>query len=211
MVLILAWAIIFRLPEEGCVIIHRHAMMAVVFLKMLFFIPGIRVIPLVLLFSSGVAYAKGVYQAPADFIQQAFQQAPPPASIVQLDEIRQNTIKQILGRPYQKTRIRYHIKGTRSVWVLEEIGKEQYITAGIIVNDEGIEDMRILIFRETRGWEIRHTSFTDQFKSAKLDKAYQLTQPIDNITGATLSVRAVKKLARMALFLHQYIRSHEAP
>lgn len=163
-----------------------------------------------LLLNTGMsAYAKGIYQQPDDFISQAFQQTPPTARVIQLNDALKNSIESILKHPYQKTRIRYYLHNNRSAWILEEIGKEHYITSGIIINDDGIEDVRILIFRESRGDEIRHSSFTDQFKGINLNEDQQLNKGIDNITGATLSVRAVNKLARMALFLHHHIRAHE--
>ena len=36
-----------------------------------------------------------------------------------------------------------------------------------------------------------------------LDEGGKLSQPVDGITGATLSVRAVKKAATLALYLHR--------
>jgi Na+-translocating ferredoxin:NAD+ oxidoreductase RnfG subunit len=64
----------------------------------------------------------------------------------------------------------------------------------------------VLVFRESRGWEVRHDFFTDQFKLAKLKDENQLDKHIDNISGATLSVRAVRKLAQIALLLDKSIQ-----
>jgi len=61
--------------------------------------------------------------------------------------------------------------------------------------------VKVLIFRESRGDEIRHAFFTQQFKQATLQSNSQLDQTIDGISGATMSVRAFTKLARLALFL----------
>ena len=87
------------------------------------------------------------------------------------------------------------------MWVLDEIGKELPITTGIIVNNGAIERVRVLVFRESRGWEVRHDFFTNQFKGAGMTKDGRLDRQIDGISGATLSVRAVEKLARVALLL----------
>jgi Na+-transporting NADH:ubiquinone oxidoreductase subunit NqrC len=76
---------------------------------------------------------------------------------------------------------------------------------GIVVNDNKIERINILIFRESRGWEVRYPFFTEQFTSATLTSKYQLDKGIDGISGATLSVNAVKKLAALALFFHQQL------
>jgi len=102
-------------------------------------------------------------------------------------------------------RVRYWYKGERSAWILEEIGKEEPITAGIVIDKGKIERVEVLIFRESRGWEVRHDFFTEQFEGAKLRKDGELNRAIDNITGATLSVRALTKLARLALYFHNQV------
>jgi Na+-translocating ferredoxin:NAD+ oxidoreductase RnfG subunit len=150
--------------------------------------------------------AGGVYQQPADFINEVFKNKPPKAEVLWLDKTLKKQITDILNHKYKSLRVRYWQQEKKSVWILEEIGKEKPITTGIVVNDGHIEKVKVLEFRESRGWEIRHEFFTDQFKQAKLKDDYQLDKTIDNISGATLSVRAVKKLAKIALLLDQHIR-----
>ena len=65
--------------------------------------------------------------------------------------------------------------------------------------------MKVLVFRESRGWEVRYPFFTEQFADASLKAETKLDRKIDGISGATLSVDALIKLARLALFLDQYI------
>ena len=149
--------------------------------------------------------ARGVYEQPAQFISRSFKGDPPePNAIYLKGEIKQN-VKNILGHRYSKIRIRYWMKQGRSAWILEEIGKEKPITTGIVINGDSIEHVKVLIFRESRGWEVRHVFFTEQFLEAKLNSKGHLDRRIDGITGATLSVRAVTKLARVALFLHNQV------
>lgn len=74
-----------------------------------------------------------------------------------------------------------------------------------MINDNKIESIKVLAFRESRGWEVRHPFFTDQFSDAALKENKQLDKHIDGISGATLSVKAMTKMARLALFLHQEI------
>ena len=66
-------------------------------------------------------------------------------------------------------------------------------------------DVKVLIFRESRGWEVRYPFFTDQFKGATLVTDNNLDRKIDGITGATLSVNALTKLGRIALLLHKHL------
>lgn len=60
------------------------------------------------------------------------------------------------------------------------------------------------MFRESRGFEVRYPFFTDQFRGARLREGLDLDREIDGISGATLSVRALTKLARLALLLRAH-------
>lgn len=153
--------------------------------------------------------AGGVYQEPADFINEVFDQSPPKAQVLWLNKQLKQKIVDILDHNYKGLRIRYWQHDQRSAWILEEIGKEKQITTGIVVNDSRIEQVKVLIFRESRGWEVRHDFFTDQFKQASLKDDNRLDKNIDNISGATLSVRAIKKLARIALLLDEHVHSKQ--
>ena len=79
-----------------------------------------------------------------------------------------------------------------------------FLTTGIVIDRGAIETVRVLVFRESRGWEVKHAFFTDQFKQVRLVQAQRLNRRIDGITGATLSVRALKKVATAALLLHAH-------
>jgi hypothetical protein len=158
-------------------------------------------VTLFLLLAGPSALAVGTYQTPDEFLKQAFSGPPPEAAVIWLTGDHRDAVEDILGHRYATLRVRYWRDAARSAWILEEIGKEQPITVGIVVNDGQIENIRVLVFRESRGWEIRHSFFTDQFNSARLDGDRQLDRHIDGISGATLSVRAMTKLARLALYL----------
>lgn len=143
-----------------------------------------------------------VYQEPEAFLQETFGGAPPAPRTVWLAGEIKARVAEILGHEYRALRVRYWLHDGRSAWILEEIGKERPITAGIVIADGAIELIRVLIFRESRGDEVRHSFFTGQFEGATLGPELRLDRPIDGVTGATLSVRALTGLARMALFLH---------
>jgi len=152
-----------------------------------------------------VVYARGVYQDPAEFINQAFAGDPPQVQKLWISRELKGMATDILGHPPGVLRISYWGRGLKTAWVLEEIGKELPITAGFIINKDKVEAARVLIFRESRGWEIRHPFFTDQFKGIMLDQNNNLDQAIDGITGATLSVNALTRLARLALLFHRRV------
>ena len=149
------------------------------------------------------ATAKGIYQTQEAFLNEVFSgDIPAPALLWITGNIRKTATEILQHRP-TRLRLRYWVKGTRSAWVLEEIGKEQPITVGIVINEGRIERLRVLVFRESRGDEVRHDFFTRQFAQATLKPDLQLSNNIDGISGATLSVRALHKLARLALYLDQ--------
>lgn len=151
---------------------------------------------------SGSRAATTVYQKPSDFLREAFGKIPPTRAL-DLTAAHQARIKRLLGHSYRPSRVRYWTSGNRMAVILEEIGKTQPITTGFVVGGGRIEEVTVLIYRESHGSEVRRSSFTKQFKGATLDRSGKLSERIDNIAGATLSVRALTELARVALYLDQ--------
>lgn len=148
------------------------------------------------------AAAANVYQEPEAFIAEAFAGQPPAPQVLWLTGALRDEVEQILGHAPAALRVRYWSRAQRSAWILEEVGKERPITVGVVVAHDAIERIKVLVFRETRGWEVRYPFFTDQFQGARLTDGRELDRSIDGISGATLSVRALKKIARVALLLH---------
>ncbi|MDQ7015566.1 MAG: FMN-binding protein [Gammaproteobacteria bacterium] len=149
-----------------------------------------------------------VYLSPKDFLQQTFSPKKVPKSqVLWLSGALADEVREVLGHRYKKARVRYWKNGLRSAWILDEIGKEKPITTGVVIKDQRIERLQVLVFRESRGWEVRHSFFSDQFKGRVLSAEKHLDQSVDNISGATLSVRAVSKLARLALLFDKKVGS----
>lgn len=166
---------------------------------------------LLLLLTPNLLWARGVYQKPADFVSEAFTGQPPVAQIYTLSETDQSVLADILAHPYEGSRLRYWQDETQTVWILNEVGKTKPITAGFVIRNGKIQYMKVLVFRESRGWEVRHDFFSKRFDGITLDQENKLSKRIDNISGATLSVRAVRKMARIALYLNQQVTDNLAP
>jgi len=164
-----------------------------------------KVILLLLITACTNLYAKGIYQQPDEFIAQAFNGEPPPPTVIWIKGELKQQIEKILQHKNKYRRARYWQKAQRSVWVLKEVGKTEPITVGIIIDDNEISQLKVLQFRESRGWEVRYPFFTQQFKHVSLKEDNDLSESIDGISGATLSVRALRKLARIALLLNKTI------
>lgn len=159
---------------------------------------------LMLMLISGVVSAKGVYLTSDEFLQRAFGDEVPKIQAIWIKDELKKDVQLISQGSLRKLRVKYWVKDDRTAWILEEIGKELPITIGVVVENNQIQRLDILAFRESRGGEVRYPFFTDQFSSLKLNDNHFLSQPVDGVTGATLSVRAVKKVARLALYLHNH-------
>ena len=80
--------------------------------------------------------------------------------------------------------------------------RDRPITVGIIVENNYIKNLKVMTYRENRGGEVATPAFTDQFINTELEDNHKLDARIDGISGATLSVQALTRLATMALYLH---------
>lgn len=146
-----------------------------------------------------------MYQEPVEFINEAFAGEPPRVQKLWISGELKLQATDILGHAPGVLRTSYWRRGGKTVWILEEIGKDQPITAGFVVVEDKVDAARVLIFRESRGWEIRYPFFTDQFTGIMLKTDNNLSQKIDGITGATLSVNTITRLARLALLYHRWV------
>jgi len=171
----------------------------------------IRILALLALLTVAQPSTAESYQSTDAFLQEVFAKSPPSPQFLWLKGDIQETAASILGHPYPGLRIRYWGKDGRTAWILEEIGKEKPITVGLVVGPEGMQLLQVLEFRESRGWEVRYPFFTEQFDGIGLTVDRQLDRGIDGISGATLSVRALEKLARLALYLHQQTQTGDDP
>ncbi len=83
-----------------------------------------------------------------------------------------------------------------------EVGKTEPITFLTAITPEGeVKAVEVLVFREPIGSEIKDKRFLKQFGGKKGSDPIRIGQDIRNITGATLSSRAVAKGVRRALVL----------
>ena len=163
----------------------------------------------ILLFSAvfffQTAIAKGVYQTPEAFLETTFGGNIPTMSTIWLNKEKKKVISEFLQHSPTFLRVKYWQQGSKTAWILNEIGKSKPITVGIVIESSNVQQLKVLTFRESRGWEVKHDFFTRQFDNITLDENQQLSSPIDGISGATLSVRALKKMARIALYLEQQL------
>jgi hypothetical protein len=150
---------------------------------------------------SAIAHEE-VILSPQRFLEEGLGTATPKAQVVWLTQEIAQKVSHILGHAPTQLRQRYWRHNGKTAWVLEEIGKEEPITAGFVVADGRIQQARVLVYRESRGGEIRHPAFLKQYENAALAPDGRLDRNIDGISGATLSVLAMERMARLALYLN---------
>ncbi len=172
---------------------------------------SLSIFALAMLFSQVSLAAKWVYQTPAAFISQSFSDVTPQAKVIWLTKEDKAVVAKILQHKFNRMRIRYWQAGNETVWILNEIGKEKPITMGVHIKNNYIDHFKVLTYRESRGDEVRHEFYSQQFINATLNKENGLSQRVDGITGATLSVRATKKIARLALWLNTKVTTIPFP
>jgi hypothetical protein len=154
---------------------------------------------------AGTGGEAGRYVETEAYLDSVFAAGVPAARTLWVTGDLRAGVERMLGHPFKVLRVRYWQDGARSAWVLDEIGKELPITIGVVVDEDAIDNVRVLEFRESRGWEVRYPFFTGQFAGARLAVDERLDRKIDGITGATLSVKAVTRIARVALLLHEHV------
>ncbi len=162
------------------------------------------------LLTAASAYAFELYktfQTPEAFLAEVFNGSAPPPKTLNLSQSDQNRIAAVFGRSFPQTRVRYWQQGERSAWIFDDIGKEGYVptTCGFVINNGQIEHLRVLIYRESRGEQVGEASFLNQIRGASASGT-RLSQNVDNISGATLSVKMMERMARTAIELASLIQ-----
>ncbi len=143
--------------------------------------------------------ATEVYEKPSEFMKRHFSSIP-KAGIIVLDKTNHKQLKRIFSHRYKDKQVRYWRAKGKTAWILNEVGKSQPITVGVVIEGGKVLEIKVLVYRESHGWEVSKPFFTKQFKGARLSDR-KLDIPIDGIVGATLSVNAMKKVAAAALYL----------
>lgn len=161
------------------------------------------------LFFSSAVLSKGIYQTVPEFLEEVFSPEEPQQAFLWLTPELKETASKILNHKVRGLRVRYWQSGEKTAWIMEEIGKELPITIAVVVNQGRIDQLKILAFRESRGGEVRYPAFTAQYQDVKITTNNKLDAHIDGITGATLSVRAVTKVATLALHYHQQVNPEQ--
>lgn len=163
-----------------------------------------------LCFLTGHVLAGGTYYTQPQMQAEVFAGDTVTRNALWLTPERKQMIRDTTGQSLTQARIRFTEAGGRRLWVLSEIGKEKPITFGVVTGIDGIERIEVMVFREARGDEIRLPQYTAQYEGQTLTPEGELANNVDGISGATYSVRTMKKVAKLALLLDHWVTEEHA-
>lgn len=132
----------------------------------------------------------------------------------QLNTEQQEAIETAMGMTLKQTNYTVHTGYNNDTflgyaYVLDQLGKYYPITMIVhILPDNSVGNVRIMVYRERIGAEVRKNRFLKQFRKKTLKSTLLVDRDIDGITGATISSWSVATAVKKALHLTQYIQ-HE--
>lgn len=96
--------------------------------------------------------------------------------------------------------------------ITNEIGKFEFITFIVKVTPKmEIEKVGVMVYRESRGGEINRKRFQQQYHGKKKTDPFKVNHDIINITGATMSVRAMNRgIRKVFALLDHYLKDDSA-
>ncbi|WP_342349836.1 FMN-binding protein [uncultured Nitrospira sp.] len=95
-------------------------------------------------------------------------------------------------------------KGEIDGWafVQHTIGKHKAMTYMVGVDPDGeVTNVEVLIYRESRGSEVRKKRFSYQYHGKTIEDPIRINRDVLNISGATMSVRSMSAGVKRALVL----------
>lgn len=146
-------------------------------------------------------------ESPEQFVETLFG-AVPAVQKIRLSGTLKERVQDAYGGRYPGFSVSYWQQNDQRIWALRARGKHGFVHAGLVTQDGRIVQIQILSSKEQRGRMIETPRFLDQFIDAGLKNGTKLDQRIDGISGATYSVNAVKKMARVALSLDSWITAN---
>ena len=144
------------------------------------------------------------------FLRESFGTDIPRVQRLWLNEQQRNEAGKLLQRPVRTRSLRYWGDASHIVWLLNEIGKERPITTAIEIRNGRVKRVRVITYRESRGGEVQAGWFLNQFYGLTREHLGTLNKAVDSISGATLSVNALKKQVSLALLAADWLKQKAA-
>lgn len=148
----------------------------------------------------GLAGLSSAAESPEQFVETVFGTLPATQKIRLSGEVQEG-LREAYGGRYPGFSVSFWQQGGQRVWALRARGKHGFVHAGVATLEGRIVRIQVLSSKEKRGRMIETPRFLDQFAGTGLSEGVKLDRQVDGISGATYSVNAVKKMARVALYL----------
>jgi len=146
-----------------------------------------------------------IFQPVESFIEKTFNSDPPEKELLWIKKDLKSKISRLTRQPFEDLTIPYWREGGRTAWILNELGKEQPITIGVVVYQGKIQSINVLVYREKEGMEVRYPFFTGQFTGSALTRRGTLNSRIDSLSGATFSSKALIRASIISLILSEHL------
>jgi hypothetical protein len=127
--------------------------------------------------------------------------------VIRLSSEKKSQIEERIGWKFPEEEFEVYVgeTGTRVdgyAVVQNTIGKHKPMTYMVGVDGQGsISDIELLVFRESRGSEIRQKRFNSQYEGKTVVDPVRINKDIINISGATMSVRSMSAGIKRVLVL----------
>lgn len=95
--------------------------------------------------------------------------------------------------------------------IAEEVGKYRPITFMVGTTAElKVQNVEVLIYRESRGGEVRRSRFLRQYRGKSADNPIRINRDILNIAGATMSVNAMNHGVKRTLAILELLAARNS-
>lgn len=127
--------------------------------------------------------------------------------VIKLSPEKKSHIEERIGWKFPEQSFEIYIGETGTqvdgyALVQNTIGKHKPMTYMVGIDSKGqVSDVELLVFRESRGSEIRQKRFNAQYEGKTVLDPVRINKDIINITGATMSVRSMSAGIKRVLVL----------
>ncbi len=156
----------------------------------------------------GLLNAETIYLKPTEALKIIFHESKEVVSEKKtLTDAQKLSIEKKLGSKLEKKEWTVYVARTgRKIdgyaLIDHEMGKSEPITFLTAITPEGeVKAVEVLVYRESIGSEVHEGRFVKQYRGKKASDPIRVGQDIANISGATISSRAVTRGVKRALLL----------
>ena len=127
--------------------------------------------------------------------------------MLKLSPEKKSQIEELIGWKFPEESFEVYIGETGTkvdgyALIQNTIGKHKPMTYMVGIDSRGqVSDVELLVFRESRGSEIRQKRFNSQYEGKTVLDPVRINKDIINISGATMSVRSMSAGIKRVLVL----------